>query len=230
MLNKRVSEKVIWEDSISPDNEASLASSPSQMHTQPQMTFCYKCNNVIPSNSKYCPYCQTELYVVCPKCGEKYSSQYPSCSQCGTNRREYLEFLRKEQERKKALEAERRRQAQIAERKRLDEERIRKEKEEDIELKKSIERYRQQEASKKQKEEYLKENAEIMKTKEYELLYSLFLDGIEIFDKSTSKKIRIVSVLFLLGLVLSFVMPSSYISTIYAVVSFTVWIITLRFI
>ena len=185
MLNKRVSEKVIWEDSISPDNEASLASSPSQMHTQPQMTFCYKCNNVIPGNSKFCPYCQTELYVVCPKCGEKYSSQYPSCSQCGTNRGEYLELQKKEQERKYAIERERRRKAEIEERKRLEEERIRKEKEEELELQKRREVYKQKEA--------IRSELDFIKgTQEFKCAYECLLELNKSKEEYNKKRDKIV--------------------------------------
>ena len=72
MSNNKVSEKAIWEGSISPDND--VPSWGSQMQTQPQMMFCYKCNNVIPNNSKFCPYCQIKLFTECPKCGTSYSS------------------------------------------------------------------------------------------------------------------------------------------------------------
>ena len=88
MGNNKVSEKAVWEGSISPDNDT--PSIGSQMQAQPQMMFCYKCNNVIPGNSTFCPYCQIKLFTECPKCGTKYSSQYPACNQCGTNREEYL--------------------------------------------------------------------------------------------------------------------------------------------
>jgi RNA polymerase subunit RPABC4/transcription elongation factor Spt4 len=57
---------------------------------------CYACGEIIPSDSKFCPYCSRELFVVCPKCGHKYSSQFPACNQCGTNRNKYYEQLRKE--------------------------------------------------------------------------------------------------------------------------------------
>ena len=99
-MDNKVSEKAIWEGSISPDNNT--PSWASQNQAQPQMMFCYKCNNVIPGNSTYCPYCQIKLFTECPKCGVKYSSQYPACSQCGTNRQEYLQAQRREQERKEA--------------------------------------------------------------------------------------------------------------------------------
>ena len=52
---------------------------------------CYACGEIIPSDSKFCPYCSKELYVKCPKCGHIYSSQYPACNQCGTNREKYYE-------------------------------------------------------------------------------------------------------------------------------------------
>jgi hypothetical protein len=94
-MDNKVSEKAIWEGSITPDNNT--PSWASQMQTQPQMMFCYKCNNVIPGNSNYCPYCQVKLFTECPKCGAKYSSQYPACGQCGTNREKYLQAQKIEQ-------------------------------------------------------------------------------------------------------------------------------------
>ena len=115
--DNKVSEKAVWEVCITPDDDTpSIAS---QMQTQPQMMFCYKCNNVIPNNSKFCPYCQIKLFTECPKCGEKYSSQYPACNNCGTNREEFLQMQRREAERKAAIERESRRQREIEERKRL---------------------------------------------------------------------------------------------------------------
>ena len=99
MHDNKVSEKAIWEGSITPDNDT--PSWASQMPQQPQMMFCYKCNNVIPGDSIYCPYCQVKLFTECPKCGVKYSSQYPACNQCGTNRSEFLQMLRKEEERER---------------------------------------------------------------------------------------------------------------------------------
>lgn len=124
MSKNKVSEKVIWEGSIPQDNN--ISSSASQIH-QPQMMFCYKCNNVIPANSKYCPCCNVELYAICPKCGVKYSSQYSSCSQCGTNREEYLRVQSIETQRKMAIEREQNRRKEIEERKRLEELRMEKE-------------------------------------------------------------------------------------------------------
>ena len=106
-----VSEKAVWEGYITSD-EITARSPQIQGQTQSLMMFCYKCNNVIPGDSKFCPYCQTELYTECPKCGAKYSSQYPSCSQCGTNREDFLqrqrelEWEQEEIERKKRLERE----------------------------------------------------------------------------------------------------------------------------
>ena len=79
-----------------------------------QFMVCYNCTNVIPADSEYCPCCGTKLFVGCPKCGHRYSSQYKICNKCGTNREGYLkeqrilEERRQEEERKK--EAERKRQ------------------------------------------------------------------------------------------------------------------------
>ena len=64
---------------------------------------CYSCGEIIPSDSEYCPYCCKELYVVCPKCGHHYSSQFPACNKCGTNRSQYYRQLEAE---KKAKEEE----------------------------------------------------------------------------------------------------------------------------
>lgn len=50
---------------------------------------CYACGEIIPSDSEYCPYCRKKLYVKCPKCGNTYSSQFPACNMCGTNRSQY---------------------------------------------------------------------------------------------------------------------------------------------
>lgn len=160
MNDNKVSEKAIWEGSITPDND--IPSLGAQMQSQPQMMFCYKCNNVIPGDSKYCPCCNIELYTTCPKCGVKYSSQYSICSQCGTNRVEFLEVQRREQERIERLKHE---------------ERIRQE---------NLERKRQ-EVERKQKEAYLKENERIMKTKEYELTYSMLEEAQKAYIKKEDK-------------------------------------------
>ena len=59
---------------------------------------CYNCGEVIPKDAKFCPYCSTNLYVTCPKCGKEYSSQFPACSECGTNRDEYYKQQREKEE------------------------------------------------------------------------------------------------------------------------------------
>ncbi|MBP3419090.1 MAG: hypothetical protein J6K74_00660 [Marinifilaceae bacterium] len=51
-----------------------------------------------PPYSIFCPYCSIALYVKCPQCGVEYSSQYPACSLCGTNREAYYEQQRQELE------------------------------------------------------------------------------------------------------------------------------------
>ena len=199
-MDNKVSEKAIWEGTITPDNN-DTPSWGSQMQSQPQMMFCYKCNNVIPGDSKYCPRCQIKLYVTCPKCGVEYSSQYPACNQCGTNREEYLQMQRIEQERKDAIERENRRQREIAERKRLEEERKRKEAEAERKRQARLKRYEQQETKRKQKEAYLKENDEIMKTKEYETTYSLISEALETYKKKARLSIFFIfcSALLIIG-------------------------------
>lgn len=205
-MDNKVSEKAIWEGSITPDNNTpSLAS---QMQTQPQMMFCFKCNNVIPSDSTFCPYCQIKLYTECPKCGASYSSQYPACSKCGTNREEYLQIQRREAERKAAIERENKRRQDIEERKRLEEERKRKEAEEEKERQERLKRYEQQANERQQKDAYLKENAEIKETEEYKITYSILSEALTALDNKKNrneKKAFLLHSLFYIFMVISYI-------------------------
>lgn len=196
MHDNKVSEKAIWEGAITPDSDT--PSLTSQIPQQPQMMFCYKCNNVIPGDSKFCPCCKTELYIVCPKCGVKYSSQYQICNQCGTDRLEYLQLQRKEQER---IEKIRREERIRQEHERQEAERKQKEVEAERERQERLKRYEQQEDERKQKKAYKAENAEIMKTEEYKSARELFLETNNIFEARTQK----LSNRFLLSLALPFI-------------------------
>ena len=72
---------------------------------------CHACGEIIPASSKFCPYCSHSLWVQCPKCGMTYSSQYPVCSECGTNRNKYIEMQQRaieEEKRKQERENEKR--------------------------------------------------------------------------------------------------------------------------
>lgn len=200
MNDNKVSEKAIWEGSITPDNN-DTPSWGSQMQSQPQMMFCYKCNNVIPGDSKYCPCCNIELYTTCPKCGVKYSSQYSICSQCGTNRVEFLEVQRREQERVERLKRVERIRQENLERERQEVERKQKEAEAERKRQARLKRYEQQETKRKQKEAYLKENDEIMKTKEYETTYSLISEALETYKKKARLSIFFIfcSALLIIG-------------------------------
>lgn len=81
---------------------------------------CYNCAEVIPDDSEYCPYCRIQLFVVCPKCGHKYSSRFIVCNHCGTEREEYLEKQRKlEQQRQEQL----RKQQEVERQRKLEQER-----------------------------------------------------------------------------------------------------------
>ena len=175
-MNK-ISEKAVWDELVSSeDKNVSLP-----LHgqpAQPQMMFCYKCNQVIPANSAFCPWCQTELFVTCPKCGNKYSSQYPSCNQCGTNRENYII----EQQKEKARMLEEERQREIIRQKELEERRRKEEKEaERRRLEEKINAYRKEterqeriaaekarlEEERKRRERNNSLNAKIRKTDEY---------------------------------------------------------------
>ncbi len=176
IYDKNVSEKVIWEGSI-PHDEATSNTSQPQVQEQPHMMFCYNCNNVIPGNSIYCPCCQVKLFTKCPKCGAKYSSQYPSCNQCGTNREEYLQMQRKERAR---IEARKRED-------RLRQEKLEREKQEQ-KRQEELRRYEQEAKDRKLRAEYEAENNRIVKTKEYEATYLLIN---ELINKAETKfKVR----------------------------------------
>ena len=166
MDNNKVSEKAVWEGCITPDDDTpSIAS---QMQTQPQMMFCYKCNNVIPGNSKFCPCCNIELYTICPKCGEKYSSQYSICSQCGTNRVKFWEAQRREQERKEAIERENKRRQEILEKEKREREQ-----------KEALERQQRETRRRQQLAAYERQKERIMNTKEYQSTYSILKESLE---------------------------------------------------
>ena len=116
---------------------------------------CWACGEVIPADSKYCPLCSTELFVKCPKCGHEYSSQYPSCNQCGTNREEYFKEERKKQEeRAKANAEEKDRRRREEERRAKEREKARKKREaweRSPEGQAELARLRKEEAERKEK-------------------------------------------------------------------------------
>lgn len=151
-MNDKISEKAVWDELVPSEDEKTSSASFGQS-AQAQMMFCYKCNQVIPANSAFCPWCQTELFVTCPKCGNKYSSQYPACNQCGTNLKVYMleqERLKEERIKKQSQEEERKRN------------------EEEQQKRLRLERARQEEIRKSQlRTRFLSENLEIIKTAEF---------------------------------------------------------------
>ena len=121
-MNNKISEKAVWENGITadePDYTVVSQSVQTSVQSQPQMMFCYNCNQVIPANSAFCPWCQIELYATCPKCGAKYSSQYPACNQCGTNRKVFLEVQQRREDVIRKIETERARIEKLKEDKRI---------------------------------------------------------------------------------------------------------------
>lgn len=197
MHDNKVSENAIWEGSITPDNDT--PSIGSQMQSQPQMMFCYKCNNVIPGDSKFCPCCKIELYTVCPNCGAKYSSQYQICNQCGTDRLEYLQLQREEQERIEKIKREERIRQEKLERERQEVERKQKEAAAERERQENLRRYEQQENERKQKEAYIKENDEIKDTKEYKTTLSLLIEASNAFDKKCRLRTVYTITIYIIG-------------------------------
>lgn len=192
-MQDKVSEKAIWEGSIPSEDENTQFSSFQQ--SQPQMMFCYKCNNVIPGNSKYCPCCKVELFTTCPKCGAKYSSQYHICNQCGTDRDEYLRLQKIERERQEAIERKMRHQQEVEERKR-------KEAEAERERQEMLRRYEQEANKKKQKNAYIAENNEITKTAEYKSAYFAIEEILGNALEMHNKKYKLISILACLSIVL----------------------------
>ena len=73
----------------------------SSYNYSPKTMACYSCGEIIPSDSKFCPMCGRELFVICPTCGVVSSSQYLFCNQCGTNIKEYLEKRDKKEQKKR---------------------------------------------------------------------------------------------------------------------------------
>lgn len=208
IVDKNVSDKVVWENGVTPDNDYSQTVSQPQPSFQPipqsQMMFCYKCNNVIPENSRYCPYCKVELYATCPKCGQKYSSQYPICNQCGTNRQEYLELQKKEQER-----IERRKRIERNKQEELERQKQEKDRQEKLDKAKEKARVAQQ------KEEYLNENKEIMKTPEYIATYSQLAEALNTFEQKSKQRIIVLVALLIIGVISLYLTPLWIIYAIY---------------
>lgn len=206
-MQDKVSEKAIWEGSIpSEDENTQFASS---MQFQPQMMFCYKCNNVIPGDSTYCPYCQVKLYTECPKCGSKYSSQYPACKQCGTNRLEYLLAQRREQERIEAKKCEDKLRQQRIELERLEKERIIENQKREAQEKAKMERLKLQQS-------IIRENDFIQATQEFREAYAYLCELIErkkIYNKKQYKflfnSLKILGVLWPIGLIFYNSLPES---------------------
>lgn len=190
MGDNKVSEKAIWEGSIPSEDENPQFSPFPQ--SQPQMMFCYKCNNVIPNNSNYCPYCQVKLFTECPKCGAKYSSQYPACSQCGTNRIEYLQAQQREQERIEARKREERLQQE-----RIKQEKIEKERQEELE------RQRHEDFRRREREKYERKKEQIMNTEEYQSTYSVLKKALESYRRRYIMIIVLLIAFWVLSLIIT---------------------------
>lgn len=44
---------------------------------------CYNCNEIIPTDSKFCPFCGQKLNIECTNCGHIFSSRFLFCNHCG---------------------------------------------------------------------------------------------------------------------------------------------------
>lgn len=108
---------------------------------------CFRCNEIIPGEAEFCPFCGMPQYVTCPRCGLRYLAQYPNCYKCGTNREDYLR--QKENEEKEREERRRKEEEAL---------RIRREEE--------VRRRKEEEAKRKGVEEIEKKRAEVKRKKE----------------------------------------------------------------
>ena len=116
-MNDKISTNAVW-SKIDGDEEF-MVNSISNSTINSSNKACYKCGSIIPIESDFCPYCGIKLLLDCPKCNNRYSSQFKFCSKCGVNKDEYLlqqkrveeqrkiECIGKEQERPKLIEIER---------------------------------------------------------------------------------------------------------------------------
>lgn len=143
----RVEEAALWEgtapSSSSIDGSVNVATSPipivkhSDLYAaQEREILCYNCNNSIPSDSRFCPVCQIELFRSCPKCGNIFSTKYCNCNHCGTNIEQFLKqqklasivlgvlFKKKEEERILVEEKKRKAEQERVEREREERERL----------------------------------------------------------------------------------------------------------
>ncbi len=102
---------------------------------------CYNCHKIIPSDSEYCPFCGNLLFIACPKCGHRHSSQYPICNKCGTDRETYI------------LEQKRLEQQKVEEqRRRLEQQRIEEQRRREAEEKRKQDELRQIEEKRRREE------------------------------------------------------------------------------
>lgn len=124
----KITQTSIGESSINFDEINDLAHRLKTLNQAGYM-LCYNCHKIIPSDSEYCPFCGNLLFITCPKCGHRHSSEYPICNKCGTYRKTYIvEQKRLEQQ---EVEEQRRRseQQRIEEQRRRDAEEKRRQEE-----------------------------------------------------------------------------------------------------
>lgn len=69
---------------------------------------CPFCQEIIPSDADYCPFCSKKQEETCPRCGHVYPANFPSCPKCGTNRARYFAAIRESQQRQDEAEFKRR--------------------------------------------------------------------------------------------------------------------------
>lgn len=124
----KIAQTSIEESSINFDERDHLAHILKTLNQTGYM-LCYNCHKIIPSDSEYCPFCGNLLFITCPKCEHRHSSEYPICNKCGTDRKTYIvEQKRLEQQ---EVEEQRRRseQQRIEEQRRRDAEEKRRQEE-----------------------------------------------------------------------------------------------------
>lgn len=96
-------------------------------------TVCHHCGTPIPTGSKYCPQCKTQLLIECPNCKHICSTEFPACPNCGVDRNEYFEQLR-EAQREQAEREQKEKEEKERERERLAEEQMKIQREQQLNL------------------------------------------------------------------------------------------------
>lgn len=89
---------------FAPKSKGSVASIPVSQRQMMGNKICPFCQEIIPSDADYCPFCSKKQEETCPCCGHVYPANFPVCPKCGTNREQYFAAIRESQQRQDEAE------------------------------------------------------------------------------------------------------------------------------